>query len=382
MTIKILIGADICPTSSNYELFAKADLAALIGSELSSLLKQADYTLFNLETPLTDNPSPIDKVGPCLRAPSASIHGLKAINPHFFTLANNHILDQGEQGLRNTVSLLQKAGIAYGGVGENLAQAAEPAIVEVQGTKLGIYCCAENEFSIATDYTAGANPYDPLSSFDVVRQLKTGCDFVIVLYHGGKEYYRYPSPQVQRVFHKFADCGADLVIAQHTHCIGCMESYQGSTLVYGQGNFLFDHSESEYWQTNLLLEVNINKQARAFSVNYIPCVKQTNGVRFAGPVQAQQILAEFQSRSKQIQEPGFVVKNYQIFAEKLLNRYLQGCSGWLGHGLMGRILNKLTKDRFFKKIYTSKDMLRFQNILRCEAHREVFLQATKRKNKL
>ena len=239
MTIKILIGADIVPTKANYDLFSTADLKTLLGEDLTELLYSADYTIFNLEVPLTDKLSPIAKNGPNLVAPTSTINGLKAINPHFFTLANNHILDQDIQGLNSTINLLKQAGIAYSGVGENIEQANKTYIASIKEIKLGIYCCAEREFSIATDTTPGANPYDPLISFDTVQELKQQCDFVIVLYHGGKEHYRYPSPQLQRVFHKFAACGADLVVAQHSHCIGCMEEYQKSTLVYGQGNFLF-----------------------------------------------------------------------------------------------------------------------------------------------
>ena len=97
-------------------------------------------------------------------------------------------------------------------------------------------------------------------SFDHVRELRNNCDILIVLYHGGREHYRYPTPELQRVFHKFAECGADVVIAQHTHCIGCAEEYQGKTLIYGQGNFLFDNSDIEEWQTSLLVEVQYDGQ--------------------------------------------------------------------------------------------------------------------------
>ena len=381
MTAKILIGADICPTTSNYDLFAKADKQTLLGKELSSLLESADYTVFNLETPLTDKLSPIAKNGPCLIAPTATINGLKAINPHFFTLANNHILDQGEQGLNNTIALLKQADIAYAGVGKNLEEAGKLYIVDIKGIKLGIYCCAEHEFSIATDTTAGANPYDPLTSFDAVMELKKETDFVIVLYHGGKEHYRYPSPQVQRIFRKFAVCGANLVVAQHTHCVGCAEDYQGATLVYGQGNFLFDRVNNEYWQTNLLIELSIKEDTKKVSINYIPCVKQENCVRLAKEQKAKQILEDFNTRSQQIKKAGFIEQQYQIFARELLKKYLQGSIGRFGRNIFVRALNKLSGHRLFNWFYSGKDLLRIQNSLECEAHYEVFLTGIKGKKK-
>lgn len=80
--------------------------------------------------------------------------------------------------------------------------------------------CTENEFSSATMHSAGANPFDVLESFDDVQALKEHCDYVVVLYHGGKEFYRYPSPMLQRYCRKFIEKGASLVLCQHSHCIG------------------------------------------------------------------------------------------------------------------------------------------------------------------
>ena len=107
-----------------------------------------------------------------------------------------------------------------------------------------------------------------LESFDHIANLKDECDYVIVLYHGGKEYYRYPSPILQKVCRKMCDKGADLVICQHSHCIGCREEYKGSEIVYGQGNFIFvGTSNNEYWNNALLIELKLEDEA---SIEYIP----------------------------------------------------------------------------------------------------------------
>lgn len=94
-----------------------------------------------------------------------------------------------------------------------------------------------------------------------------------MLYHGGREFYRYPSPGLQHRFRRMADKGADLVVAQHTHCVGCCEKYNNSTLVYGQGNFIFDYGDDEYWNTGLLIEVDCNV------VSYIPYFKENGKIR-------------------------------------------------------------------------------------------------------
>lgn len=148
-----------------------------------------------------------------------------------------------------------------------MAEARKPYIIELDGLKIGIYACAEHEFSIATENASGANPFDPLESLDHVQGLSDKCDYVIVLYHGGKEHYRYPSPYLQKACRKMAEKGADLVVCQHSHCIGCFEEYEKSTIIYGQGNFIFDHSESEFWQTSLLVKIVIDDGPH---ISYIP----------------------------------------------------------------------------------------------------------------
>ena len=375
--MSILIGADIVPTKSNVEQFNKGDAEFLVGDELLKILNDADYRIFNLEVPLTDVCSPIDKCGPNLIAPTSTINGYKSVGVDFVTLANNHILDQGEQGLRSTCDLLRKNNIAYCGVGNNLSIAKAPYIFKFDGKKIGIYACAEHEFSIATEDSAGANPFDPLESFDHVSALSQEADYVIVLYHGGKEHYRYPSPNLQRVCRKFIKSGAGLVVCQHSHCIGCEEKYLGGTIVYGQGNFLFDDSESIFWQTSLLIKVD-----NSFQISYIPLVKKENGVRLASKTDADVILESFSKRSKEILAEKFVKQNYANFAQGMLTSYLMRASG-IKPGIILRIFNKISGHRLIPWLlhrnYSLSKIRAIENCIACEAHWELFLQGLRGK---
>lgn len=405
MPFRIMIGADLVPTESNAELFKRGDARTLVGDELLEKLNSADYTIFNLEVPLTDEQHPIIKCGPNLIAPTATIAGLKEINPHFFGLANNHILDQGTEGLASTVKMLKDADIEYSGVGKNLDEASKPFIKEIGGRRIGIYCCAEHEFSIATETEPGANPFDPLESLDHVEALKKKTDYVIVLYHGGKEHYRYPSPYLQKVCRRLVDKGADLVVCQHTHCIGCEEKYKDGTIVYGQGNFLFDDSDNEFWQTGMLIELNASdsvatmnempetedicktsqvtgvgdtNEGSEFTVSYVPIVKDGNKVRLAETEKAKEILDTFQKRSEQIKQPEFVNKNYTTFAEQMEKEYLHRFSGAFGRNIFVRALNKFTSYGFMKKLYPVTSKVAIENVLDCEAHRELAIEALRR----
>lgn len=77
--MNILIGADLVPTNSNVDIFASGDVKTLLGEELNSILRNADYRIFNLEVPLTDQEQPIPKCGPNLIAPTKCITGYKAM---------------------------------------------------------------------------------------------------------------------------------------------------------------------------------------------------------------------------------------------------------------------------------------------------------------
>lgn len=368
--MSILIGADIVPTKSNFDLFEKCNALTLVGQELLHILNQADYRIFNLEVPLTDTEKPIPKCGPNLIAPCYTVNGLKAFGVDLFTLANNHILDQNVQGLTSTIRTLDEAGISYLGVGNTPEDAAKPFIFENAGKKIGVYACAEHEFSIVSDKRPGANPYDPLESFDHVAKLKGQCDFVIVLYHGGKEHYRYPSPNLQKVFRKFAEKGADLVIAQHTHCIGCMEKYNGSTLIYGQGNFLFDDQDNEFWRTGLLVKIEDN-----FSICYKPILKQGNCVRLASEAETENILNDFYERSEEIKNSEILFEKYIKFSSEYIESYLKICYG--NKSLLFRAINKLLRLIFKKSFidlhYNSPKLFAIRNIVECEAHHELLL---------
>lgn len=376
MAVKIIIGGDLVPTKSNCEYFKTGNIDELLGKELIEKLQEADFTIFNLEVPLSDKGIPIRKCGPNLIASTETIKGLQMINPHFFTLANNHILDQGEQGLYSTLDILDKAGIAYSGVGKNITQAAKPYIYEKEGIRIGIYCCTEHEFSIATEKRAGANPFDPLESVEHVSELKKQCDYLIVLYHGGKEHYRYPSPGLQKLCRKLIEYGANLIICQHSHCIGCKEEWKSGTIIYGQGNFLFDYSESEFWKTGLLVCLEIEKTGNRIS--YFPLVKEKNKVRMAAEQKSREILGDFENRSKEIQKPETVQENYKKYAQSQRNMVLKRFD-IISTLLLFKIINKLSNERLLTW-YMSKVLLRNKqygiwNTVECEAWRELLIEA-------
>ena len=370
----ILICGDLVPTKSNESLFASEKLDTLIGEGLQDLLNQACYRIANLEVPIVDSLTPIPKHGPNLCTIRDTLSGISRMHIDLLSMANNHIYDHGEKGLKTTLDAVSAAGIAHVGAGMDIEQANSPTFFEVNGKRVGIFSCAEHEFSIADEHQPGAAPFDPLETPDWIATIKKTCDMLVVLYHGGKEYYRYPSPMLQKTCRKLVEKGADLVVCQHSHCIGCYERYRGASIVYGQGNFIFDDDDNEFYKTGLI--IGLDEQA---NVNFYPIMKYGCCVRLAVDKEKQEILNAFEKRSLEIKQPGFIEQQYRQFAEKMLISYARGLKD-MKRPFMYRMINKVCHgalDQMRAERYLHARCLQVMNMVDCEAHRELLLHGLK-----
>ncbi len=371
--MKILIGGDVVPNAVNADLFIKGDMLSLMGRKLKDVWDSADFRIINLEAPLTDSDNPIPKWGPNLKAPVKASKGVLGLNPGLVSLANNHVMDFGADGYKDTVKILEDNNIPYVGSGNNLAEAAKPFVLEAGNKKIGIYSCAEHEFTIADNDSPGANPFDALFSLDHISQLKEKCDYVIVLYHGGKEYYRYPSPRLRQVCRKIADKGADLILCQHSHCIGSFEEYEGSTILYGQGNFLFCKDFiNEFLGSGLLVSIDFEEDAK---IEFIPFFRFEQGVRFAKGDEKTEIMDTFFERSENIKKDGFIEERYKEFAKEKHFMYMRKIAG--KSDFFEKMDGKLFNYALTKRLYPGRLKCMLRNYMQCEAHRELVLGGIK-----
>lgn len=375
--ISLIIGGDLVPTESNRKLFENNQIEKLIGKELKEELEKVDFRIFNLEAPITESNDKLLKCGPNLKIDPKSINGIKGLNPSLLTLANNHIMDFKEQGLKETIEVLTNNNINYVGIGENLSSLKKSHILENNGVKIGIYVCAEREFSIATDEICGVNPLELVENLEDIKELKSICNYVIVLHHGGKEYYRYPSPMLKKVCNKMVEYGADLVVCQHSHCVGSYEEYKNGKIIYGQGNFIFDMADNEYWNTSILVKLTLSKNGTK-KLEYIPILKDKNKIKLAGLKEKEEILAGLKKRSIEIKDKRFIEKQYRKFSKEYIINYLYSISGV--PRLLRGIDKKILKNRLLNYLYKNK-LTMVLNFIECEAHRELLIEGLKNKIK-
>ena len=137
--------------------------------------------------------------------------------------------------------------------------------------------------------------------------------------------------------------GADLVVTQHSHCIGCFENYKDGTIIYGQGNFIFDKYNNEYWNTSLIIRLKIKDN---ISVDYVPIIRTDKGVKLANLSESNKIMKDFYNRSKEILDSEFVEKHYEEFAKKYVENYLRTFVGF------GKWLSRI--DRYLLKRFIIK----------------------------
>jgi poly-gamma-glutamate capsule biosynthesis protein CapA/YwtB (metallophosphatase superfamily) len=236
-------------------------------------LMGADMTLANLENPVIReavwHPEATTFTGDLRLLPVLEEAGIDGV-----TLGNNHILDAGTSGLRETMAHLDDASIAHAGAGMDLAEAREPMIFELGGTKVGVLSyqgVPSYDWAWATETAPGTAPLLTDVMREDVERLRTRVDLVVVSPHWGKEYIATPEPWQVEFAHAAVEAGADIFVGGHAHWPKGMEVYEGKPIFYGVGNFLFDQSWSEETSTGIFAEI-ILYEDRVIQVRPVPFI--------------------------------------------------------------------------------------------------------------
>ena len=361
---RIIIVGDLFPTESNTPYFVSGDAASLFGEEIIRLFEGADLKVCNLEGALTDGKERCVKTGPVKIAPTSSVNAYKALGIDFCLLANNHVTDGGHQGVLDTMETLQDAGISFIGAGKNQDEITHSFVREVGGMRIGLYNVSETMYNKPTATRAGVWLYDEYVVCNELKQLKASCDYLIVAYHGGIEKFPFPSPETRKRFHRMADNGADLIVAQHTHCVGCEEYYNGSYLLYGQGDFLLKNFAPGLTDCGLVLELVV-EGGQVRIVKHLVRSEQDMFVRYA----PEQDFAVFEERSKRVQDEKYVMSELRRFCENELRLYLTAFKNPSKLRLkMKRYFPGAYKKWLFS--YSRKNLLFTLHTLRSEQNRE------------
>ncbi|MBE6645426.1 MAG: CapA family protein [Ruminococcaceae bacterium] len=314
--MKTLLIGDVSPSKTSKELFRKKEVDTLF-TNVKDLMLKSEFTFVNLECAITEETQSIKKFGPPLSAPVETAEILKELGVTVCGLSNNHTFDLGIKGHEDTKAALDAAGLDYTGWGDNYEDSRKNYYYEKNGEKICIIAVCEHEYSYAIENRMGARPFDEFDTIDDIREAKKNADRVIVAYHGGKEYCRYPSPRLMKVCHAMAKAGADVVLCQHTHCIGCYEEFNGCHILYGQGNFHFlGLTDKEGWYTGFVVEYD----TKSHEINFVPTRVLSNGISLAEGEDKRDILECFRKRNEELKN-GEWKKGWLEFCEKIREQY-------------------------------------------------------------
>lgn len=247
---------------------------AIFAPTLNMLGNAADLTVANLEVVLTNQGSPHPTKSVVYRGNPANVSGLVYAGIDRVTIANNHTLDYGLEGLNQMRGVLEDNGIVYSGAGANSYEAYTPSFINRSGLNIAFLasCDRTGQYNNAQPYLqAGYNkygfaymtPYYILQQLDAVEDV---ADLKILELHGGSEYSLTPGSDYDKsnpfledtqdedyapktdvphmwdiaIRHFAVDSGADLVIVHHPHIVQAIEVYEGKVIVHSLGNYVFD----------------------------------------------------------------------------------------------------------------------------------------------
>jgi len=217
------------------------------------ILDSADINAANIECPLTDNETKVEKRFP-IRCKPERLSYFADAGFNLLCLANNHSLDAGQQGLEDTLALLRSARtperpLWWSGTGADAEAAREPARLQPPSRKTRI-----TFFGVANtgQNSTVASLHHPTLTERVAEAAKTS-DIVIVSVHYGPEYHHEPWASTVARYHELIDAGADVIHGHHAHCVQGVERYKHGIIFYNFGNFSFGSRTRRHYETGARL---------------------------------------------------------------------------------------------------------------------------------
>ena len=313
---------------------------------LLALLHRSEITFSNLDCTFDCSGTPPHPDEYLVSAPVEQLDLVAALGINVVSQANNHSMDFGGDSLAITQDGLRSRSVVSVGAGETLTEARSPAIIERDGTKVGLLAYGSTHHWVGAHPASGGAP--GVSPFDVevveaaVEDLAQHVDCVVVSLHWGKEYLNYPPPSNIAAAHRIVDAGAKLILGHHPHVVQGIEHYRGGVICYSLGNFMFP----DYPDQGLFFEAqNHNSILAVFALDgeavevseIVPC-RFSGGHRVVGldPEEAEHFQTEIEEFSAAILRPDYAtfwsrhVKSYELNRIKRVFRDEVIRAGWMG----------------------------------------------------
>ena len=344
------------------------------GPSLRRRMRRADLTVLNLEGAIEGAGEPLTKAGAIKETAERTPAVLADAGVDVVTLANNHVMDRGADGLFETMASLRDAGVGVCGAGSDATAALEPhrATVADGTVRVSLFGLCEREFGVTESETPGTAWINHPNARRRVEAAADAADVTVVFPHGGIEYVPFPPVERRRQLRRFADAGADAIVGHHPHVAQGWECVDDTPVFYSLGNFLFELSRRPSTREGLGLEITFRGDTPV-SVELVPvtfddgAVRELDGDRAAALVEHVHLLGHLTAEEL---EP-----HWQEVADRV---FLQRYAGWLretggGDPIKGLFNpgDHLRKGGLWDPASRQSELLILLNLVRNESHRAV-----------
>lgn len=362
--INILIAGDFSPKYRVAQLIDQEDYQYIL-EETKYLNEKMDYSIVNFESSIADkNDKKIEKWGPHLCCSNKSLDAIQYAGFNMVTLANNHFFDYGDEGVRNTLQAIEKMKLDCVGGGRNLSEASKNFYKIIANKKFAFINCCEHEFSIATNKHGGCNPLLPIQQYYKIKEARNHADYVIVIVHGGHEYFQLPSLRMKETYRFFIAAGADAVVNHHQHCFSGYEYYNGKPIAYGLGNFCFDYGSQkkmQSWYEGYALQLIFDERnVRIILHPYIQC-KENATVHY---------IEDTTKFNQQLIKLNSIINDDEILLNEI-EKYYDKCSkqsSLIFEPFCNSLISKMYLSKLFPSFFSKKRRLLASNYVNCESH--------------
>lgn len=365
--MNLLIAGDFSPMNRVDGLLKQGDYPS---HSLSQFKKEDDLFILNFETTVAkEGFSKIKKVGPHLSCTEKVAPFLKEAGVTAVTLANNHTMDYGEEGLSLSMNLLKENGIEVVGAGHNQAEAKRILYLRNGEESVAIINCCEHEFSYAETDKAGTNALNPIEQYYSINEAKINADYVVVIVHGGHEFFKLPSQRMVDTYRFFVDAGADAVINHHQHCHSGYEYYKGKPIYYGLGNFCFDWpNKSPSFYIGYCVRLHLGKTISSEELPFIQC-KEKPIIDYVEP----------EGFRDDLERLNRIILSPELLNKEIMAYYCEMDKDCIGvvTPFSNRFLNALVRRGCLPAMITNSKIMLWKAYMDCESHRDVMLRFLK-----
>ena len=362
--MKVLFAGDYCDTYRVSDLIKKGQYDAIF-SEIKPIVESADISVVNFEMPIVaEGAHPIKKSGVALKGQPKAVDAIKFAGFNVCALANNHILDQGDDCCLDTIRRIHKAGLECVGAGSNIEEASKVLYLKKNNETLAIINCCEHEFSIASETSAGANPLNPIRQYYAIQEANKNADYVVVIIHGGPEHHQLPTPRMMEINRFFVDVGADAVICHHQHCFSGYELYNTKLIFYGLGNLCFDWNEIEGIRNyGYMVAMTFASDSTTFEIiPYKQCSNDNASVELIDPSSVYQKIEEINDT---ISNPEKLCRETNSYYEQSIGELHS-----IFEPIQNRFISALQRKKYLPSLVSCKWLLKIENYIMCESHRD------------